>query len=164
VRIRLLLLAAAILLVGLAGPRPRAEQRKSKEKAKAAQTIPVAARVWRSLTTGKEYRVWVENERLNAEWVNIPPALVQGGAYIRSVCRRVGTRWIGTTRSYLPCETQEGGKQVSNWCHLLTKIEIDSVAAERIRGRAEGLRRFDCQRCKILETVWKDFEWVPKEQ
>ncbi len=50
-----------------------------------------------------------------------------------------------------------------NWCHLVTKIEFDNVGADRITGRGEGLRRFDCANCKILETAWVNFEWVPKE-
>ncbi len=118
--------------------------------------------VWRSLTTGKEYRVRMGSQVLYAEWVNIPPQLAQRGAYIRTECRRVGAKWVGTSRSYLPCDTIEGKKRVTNWCHLLTKIEIDTVTDKRIAGRGEGLKRFDCQRCKILETVWKAFEWVPK--
>lgn len=122
-----------------------------------------SGRVWRSLTTGKEYRVRVESQILRAEWVNIPAALRQHGAYIRSECRRAGSKWVGTSRSYLPCTLSEGGKEeIGNWCRLLTRIEIDAVTESTITGRAEGLKRFDCRSCRILETVWKDFQWVPK--
>ena len=124
---------------------------------------PTSARVWCSQTTGKEYRVWIENERLHAEWLNIPPEIAQRGAYIRTECRHVGQSWIGTSQSYLPCETTENGKHVRNWCHVKTKTEFNHVGANLMTGRSEGLRRFDCQKCKVLETVWKDFEWVPKE-
>lgn len=141
-----------------------AQQVKPPNKTRPAQVTHPPAQVWRSLTTGKEYSVRVDGGTLYAEWVNIPPALTQRGAYIRSECRRVGTRWVGISRSYLPCDTMEGNKRVQNWCNLLTKIEVDSISADRIIGRAEGLRRFDCERCKILETVWKDFEWVPKPE
>jgi hypothetical protein len=122
------------------------------------------ARVWRSLTTGKEYSVRVAGQTVYAEWVNIPPALVQGGAYIRSECRRVGTRWVGISRSHLPCDTMEGARRVQNWCTLATRIEIDSMTTDRITGRAEALRRFDCERCRILEKAWAKFEWVPKTE
>ena len=124
---------------------------------------PAAARVWRSQTTGKEYRVWIENERVHAEWVNIPPEIARRGAYIRTECRHVGESWIGTSQSYLPCDTTENGKRVSNWCRVVTKTEFDHIGANRMTGRSEGLRRFDCAGCRVLETVWKDFEWVPKE-
>jgi hypothetical protein len=127
---------------------------------------PAAARVWRSQTTGKEYRVWIENERLHAVWTNVPAELVQGGAYIRTECQRVGTRWIGSSQTYLPfpCGTTQNRNHVGKWCHVLTKIEFRRVEVDRITGSAEGYRRFDCESCKIVESVMKDFEWVPKEQ
>ncbi len=106
----------------------------------------------------------VNGRTLQAEWVNIPPALVQGRAYIRSECRRVGNRWVGTSRSHLPCDTMEGTRRVQNWCNLVTGIEIDSLTPDRISGRAEAIRRFDCERCRILEKVWAKFEWVPKSR
>jgi hypothetical protein len=126
---------------------------------------PASARVWKSQTTGKEYLVWVENERLRAEWTNLPPEFAQEGAYIRTECRRVGTQWIGTSHCFLPfpCETSEKGKKVTKWCRLTTRIEFSRVEADRMTGRAEGFLRFDCDRCRILESVMKDFEWTPKE-
>lgn len=119
--------------------------------------------IWISETTGREYRVRVEKERLYAEWVDMPSALFQHGAYIRTECRRVGKQWVGTSHSYLPCTAGDAGKeQVSNWCRILTKIEFESVTAERITGRGEGLKRFDCKNCKVLETRWLNFAWVHK--
>ena len=47
-------------------------------------------KLWKSETTGKEYRVQVDRGRFYAEWVNIPPESAKRGAYIRSECRRVG--------------------------------------------------------------------------
>ena len=125
---------------------------------------PAAARVWRSQTTGKEYRVWIENDRLLAVWTNVPAELAQGGAYIRTECQRVGTRWIGSSQTYLPfpCGRTEHGKRVGKWCRVLTKIEFRRVEADRITGSAEGYRRFDCETCKIVESVMKDFVWTPK--
>lgn len=140
------------------------QEAKPSAKTRPPQVTRPPAQVWRSLTTGKEYSVRISGQTLFAEWVNIPPPLVQGGAYIRSECRRVGARWVGISRSYLPCDTMEGNRRVKNWCNLLTKIEIDSMTADRIKGRAEALRRFDCERCRILEKVWANFDWVPKPQ
>lgn len=108
--------------------------------------------------------MWIENERFHAEWVNIPLPSAKKGAYIRSECRRVGSKWIGTSHSYLPCESVEENKAVRNWCRLLTRIEIDTVAADRITGRGEGARKFDCRTCKVLETYWANFVWVPQQQ
>lgn len=157
------LLACVVTFPQLSAKRLEAQQAKASAPKALKKEAPAPARVWRSLTTGKEYRVRVEGQSLYAEWVNIPPALAERGAYIRSECRRVGTKWIGTSRSYLPCTLTEGGKeQIRNWCRLLTRIEIDAATETTITGRAEGLRRFDCKTCKILETVWKDFRWIPK--
>ena len=141
-----------------------AQQVKPPNKTRPPQVTRPPAQVWRSLTTGKEYSVRVDGQTLYAEWVNVPPPLVQGGAFIRSECRRVGTRWVGISRSYLPCDTMEGNRRVQNWCNLVTRIEIDSMTADRITGRAEALRRFDCERCRIIEKVWAKFEWVPKAE
>lgn len=153
-----------VILVLFASGLSAAWQAKPPGKTGQFPVPPASARVWRSQTTGKEYRVWIENERLHAEWVNVPPELAQRGAYTRTECRHVGTRWIGTSQSRLPCETTENGKHVSNWCQVATKIEFDRVGANHMAGRGEALRRFDCAACRVLETVWKDFEWVPKEQ
>ena len=57
----------------------------------------------------------------------------------------------------------ENGKRVGKWCRVLTKIEFRRVEADRITGSAEGYRRFDCERCKIVESVMKDFVWTPKD-
>jgi hypothetical protein len=106
----------------------------------------------------------MDKDRLHTEWVNLPPALAQAGAYVHSESRRAGTKWIGTVRSYLPCETRESDKRLSNRCHLETRIEIDSMTADRITGRAQALRKFDCKACRVIETAWADFVWTPKEQ
>lgn len=129
-----------------------------------ALPVPASGRVWKSVTTGKEYRVRLERDLLHAEWINISPALAKGGAYIRSELRRAGTKWAGTSRLHLPCESVEDNKPVRNWCLLETRIEIDAITSDRITGRGESLRRFDCRVCKILETRWAKFEWVPEGQ
>ena len=127
-------------------------------------TAPASAQVWWSTTTGREYRVWIDKDIVHTEWISLPPALAQGGAYVRSESRRVGSKWIGTVRSYLPCETTESNAHISNRCHLETKIEIDSMTADRITGRAQAIRRFDCKACRVIEAAWADFVWIPQEQ
>ena len=137
-----------------------AQQPKPQAAASTSQTFPA---LWKSETTGKEYRVQVDKDRFSAEWVNIPPESVKQGAYIRSECRRVGSKWIGTSRIHLPCAAGEGAKEhIVNTCRLQLRIEIDSVQADRIVGRGETLKRFDCKSCKVDETGWGDFVWVPK--
>ena len=117
---------------------------------------------WISATTRNVYRVRVKGNTLVAEWVNVPATEAGKGAYIRTECHRAGKRWIGTTSSFLRCETATGqGKPYSNWCHILTRTEIFDVSAGRIAGRAEALKRFDCRRCVALEKEWKSFTWSP---
>lgn len=123
------------------------------------------ARVWKSQTTGHEYRVSIQGDVLRAEWVNLPADLIRQGAYVRTECRRAGNRWIGTTRSRqpLPCTevTTPEGRHPTAWCSLVTRTEIDSIAPDRISGRAQAAVRLDCQACKLLDAEWKDFVWTP---
>lgn len=161
-RLRLLACAGALVLL-LAPLEWAAGQAAQSKKAAAASAVSASARIWKSETTGKEFRVWTEEGVFHAEWVNIPLRLAKGGAYIHSELRRTGPKWAGTSKLHLPCESVEDHKPVSNWCSLETKIEIAGQTAERISGRGESLKRFDCRVCKILEAGWADFEWVPKK-
>src|SRR5579863_3936739 len=121
--------------------------------------------MWKSQSTGNVYRVRVEGQTLYAEWVDLPPGYAAHGAYIHTECRRAGDKWIGTSRSLLPCMKQANGKdQVANWCPLLTRTEIDTMTPERITGHAESLRNSDCSTCKVLEKGWVGFVWVPVKQ
>lgn len=105
----------------------------------------------------------VENDVFHAEWLNVSPELAAHGAFIRSECKRHGAKWVGTSTSYLPCTLgKDANPSLDNWCHLKTKIEITSVTADGISGQGETLVRFDCKKCKILESRMKDFLWRPR--
>jgi len=118
--------------------------------------------VWRSLTTGKEYFVRMDKSHFYAQWVNLPPVSKQHGAYIHTVCEPKGSKWAGTSDIYMPCVVGEGkDDKVTNTCHLSLKIEIDSISKDRITGRAQTLKKFNCAACKVVEAGWADFEWVP---
>lgn len=117
--------------------------------------------VWKSQTTGHEYRVRADKERFYAEWINQPAAQAKHKAYIRSEAFRSGSKWVGVSRSFLPCAT-DVRSAVNNWCHLVTRIEIDSMSSDKITGRGDTLKNFDCHTCRILETGWRDFVWIPK--
>lgn len=124
---------------------------------------PSSYSAWKSQTTGNEYRVRVEADTFRAEWSNVPADVAGHGGYIRTECKRVGSKWIGTTRSLLPCTAGSGpSAKILNWCPLVTRTEIDSIAPDRITGRAQAVHRSDCESCKLLETVWRDFVWAPK--
>ncbi len=171
--LRRIVMAFGIMFIGLAGHptvprlgglRVTAQEAKLPVHSKTAKAPSGTSSIWKSQTTGKEYRVRVENERFSAEWVNIPHDLVLHGAYIRTECRHSGSKWIGTSRSYLPCALGQGAKErIANWCRLLTRFEVESISRDSIKGRGESLKRFDCEHCKVLETVWGNFTWVPKQ-
>jgi hypothetical protein len=146
---------AALLLAGsLSGAQPQVARSSGSET------------VWKSETTGHEYRVRIEGDVLRAEWANVPPEMGRQGAYVRTECRKVGTRWVGTTRSrlLLPCTevSTPDGHHPSAWCSLVTRTEIDTISADRITGRAQAPKHLDCQACKLLDADWKDFTWTPK--
>jgi hypothetical protein len=139
----------------------QARQPRKPAAAQAQKLAPVPGRMWKSQTTGHEFRVWTEDSRFHAEWTNIPPASAAKGAYIRTVCRRAGEKWVGESQSYLPCVAGEGkNEHLMNFCHVTTGFEIDSMTASRIDGRTEALKRFDCAKCQVLEKEWKPFVWV----
>jgi hypothetical protein len=149
-------LAASLLQCGLLIAR--------QTTATAAETTKASSySTWKSQTTGNEYRVRIEADTFRAEWTNVPADVAGHGGYIRTECKRVGSKWIGTTRSLLPCTAGSGpNAKIVNWCPLVTRTEIDSIAPDRITGRAQAVHRSDCESCKLLETVWKDFVWAPK--
>lgn len=162
---RSLALLLAAFLITTAMPHLHGQEARKPSPEQAQKIAPVPSRVWKSETSGREYRVWMENQRFHAEWVNIPAEFVAQGAYIRTVCWRAGQKWIGESRSYRPCSVGEGKEEhIANWCHVTTGFELDSVTENRISGRGEGLKRFDCRKCQVIEKVWKSFVWVPKPQ
>jgi hypothetical protein len=115
--------------------------------------------VWKSVSTGKEYRVKVEGDRFTAEWSNIPSQAAKQGAYIRSECRRTGSRWIGTSRILLGCPLPDGKTKM---CPMILRFEVDFVSPDRISGGGEILRDFDCSTCGVRQTGWGPFTWTPK--
>lgn len=119
--------------------------------------------VWKSETSGNEYRVSVEGDVVRSEWINLPADLAKQGVFLHTECHRMGSKWVGVADSRLPCSVGSGSDaRVIRWCDLRTRFEIDSIAAGRITGRGEGIKRVDCGQCQVLESGWKDFVWIPK--
>jgi hypothetical protein len=137
-------------------------ENQSAPKATGTKSVNKAAafpQVWKSATTGKEYRVKIDGDRITAEWLNLPPQAAQQGAYIRSECRRSGTRWIGTSRVLLPCGLPDGKTKM---CPMMLRFEVDYISPERITGGGETLKDFDCGSCEVRRTGWGPFSWTPK--
>lgn len=124
--------------------------------------VPAHSVVWRSQTSGNEYRVTIAGTTFQAERVNIPKDSTHQGAYVRTTARRQGQKWIGKTQIFLPCALGHG--PVINKCHLTMGFEITEMKPDLIRGRIENpdLNQFDCKSCNVPKTEWKDFVWVPK--
>ena len=127
-------------------------------------SAPAKGTVWKSETTGKEYRVWTDKDQLHAEWANIPPEFAARGAYIRSLGERKGEKWVGQSETNLPCLVGEGQQaHIANFCQLTAGFEIDSMSATKIEGRGEYKRISDCAKCQVILKEWKPFVWVPKK-
>lgn len=141
-----------------------AQQTGSPAARTAPAPLPASAPLWKSQTSGNEFRVQVEGTTFRAERVNIPKDSAHEGAYVRTAARRQGSKWIGKTEIFLPCAIEHG--PVINRCHLVMGFEITEMSADRIRGRIEDpdLKQFDCKSCNAPKTTWKDFVWVPKKQ
>jgi hypothetical protein len=54
------------------------------------------------------------------------------------------------------------GKDVK-LCSLTVRFEVDSIAPDKITGHSEVLHAFDQNTCKVQETKWGDFTWIPKK-
>jgi hypothetical protein len=159
-KIHFALLACGIAILGWACS--SAISRKPSQRSSSAGQAEKLPDVWRSLTTGKEYFVRTDKSHIYAQWVNLPPAAAKHGAYIHSACKLVGLKWAGTSDIFMPCAVGEGkNAKIANTCHLTLKIEIDSVTKDKITGRGQTLRKFNCGACKTTETGWANFEWVP---
>lgn len=117
--------------------------------------------MWVSQTTGKQFRVTLDGDVFRAEWLNVPAVWAAHGAFMRTECKRQGKKWVGTSLSYMPWTSQTGSKsKVENWCHLQTKFEVDSMTATSISGRGESVKKFDSQKCQVLESGTAAFRWT----
>ena len=150
-------LACGLALLGFARPLKA-------QKTGSPASTQSASGMWKSQTTGNEYRVEIEGETLKAERMDLPKDSVHEGAYVRTTARHQGPKWIGKTQIFLPCALGHG--PVINKCHLTMSFEITEMGPDLIRGRIENpdLNQFDCKSCNAPKTEWKDFVWVPKKQ
>ena len=156
---RVIILVCGILATGSLQLSSKAQTAPKPEGTKSAAKATARPQIWKSATTGKEYRVQIEGDHLTAVWSNIPPEAAQQGAYIRSDCRRSGTKWVGTSRILLPCPLPDGKTKM---CPLLLRFEVDFTSSDRITGGGEILRDFDCGSCEVRKTGWGPFSWAPK--
>ncbi len=164
-KIRRILVAAALAIAflgraDLAVQNPQGSGPKTQKPAQAPR-----GEIWKSETTGKLFRVRIEKNIFHSDCVSLDPELTRKGAHIRARLSHVGSKWRGTSDIYLPCAVGESATAaISNWCRMTMGMEVDSMTADRITGQIEDPKRgaFDCQHCKVTQTVWKPFVWVRK--
>jgi hypothetical protein len=127
-------------------------------------TLGKLPKIWSSEITKHDFRVEVANDVFRAEWVNIPAAAAKQGAYIHTECRRTGAKWEGTSRiSMLFAVPGAPAGKDTKLCSLTVRFEVDSITPERISGHSEALRSFDVNTCRVQESKWGEFTWVPKK-
>ena len=121
-------------------------------------------KIWRSDSTQHEFRVDVTNDLFHAEWVNIPPAAAKRGAYIRTECRRTGSKWVGSSsvNMLFAIPGAPTGKD-TKLCSFTVRFEVDSLSAEKITGHSESIHAFDVNACRAEQTKWAEFTWIPKK-
>jgi len=127
-------------------------------------TIGQLPKLWRSETTQHDFRVEVTKDMFRAEWVNLPPAAAKQGAYIHTECRRAGSKWVGRSSVNMLFNIlgAPAGKE-TKMCNLTMRFEVDSVSPEKITGHSEALHSFDVNSCRVDQTSWGEFTWVPKK-
>ena len=159
-----LTLVGVAVLAGFSGPAAGGQKSKTPAQKPAAASAPAPGKIWVSQTSNHEFRVKIENDLFTAEWINVPPTSAKLGAYIHTECRRLGTRWIGTSRVLLPCaKSGEAPGKITHACPMMLRFEVEKISPERISGRGETLKEFDCERCEVRQTGWATFVWVPKK-
>src|SRR5713226_2147588 len=130
-------------------------------------------KLWTSVTSGRDFKLRVDGDYIYTEWINLPLQLQTTAAFMRSELKRVGDKWVGKSRSYLPYEYKsayfdfwKNGQTVGtsnvNWCQLEFDFEIDSLTDSRIEGRGMVFTSFDAKKCKPGKMEWKTFTWIPK--
>jgi hypothetical protein len=160
-----LVLIAGVMLAGFSIPAARGQKKEPPARKEASTSAPALAKIWKSQSSNHEFRVKVENDLFTAEWVNLPPVSAKLGAYIRHECRRAGTKWIGISRMLLPCARPgEAPGKITHTCPMTLRFEVDEITPERISGRGESLKDFNCETCQVRQTGWARYVWVPKKQ
>jgi len=121
-------------------------------------------KIWHIDGKHKDFRVQVTNDLFRADWVNIPPDAAKQGAYIHTECRRLGTKWVGTSSVYQAAAiSKDPAVKTTKMCHLTIRFEVDSITPEKITFHSEAMRNFDPAKCQLLQTAWEEFSWVPKK-
>lgn len=131
-------------------PRPTKQEPAAPKRAR--QEPGQISHMWHSVGTLYDFRVQMTNDLFHAEWVNIPPADGRQGAYIRTDCRRKGTKWVGSSNANLafPLRKVRGEKIPSTasspfnsrWIRFQRK---KSLATQRVR-RKSTLTSATCRR------------------
>ncbi len=121
-------------------------------------------KVWHSETTKHDFQVEVTKDVFHAEWINLPAESAKRGAYIHTECRRTGSKWVGNSDISLLVALPDAPAGVdSKICKFNIRFEVDSVSPDKITGQGESLRSFDVATCRVNETKWAPFTWVPKK-
>jgi len=119
-------------------------------------------KVWTSLTTGRDFKVRIEEDYIYTEWINLPPQLQTTSAFMRSELKKDGDRWVGKVRSLLPYEYKTWGVESVKWCTVEVQFEIDKLTEIRIEGRGMRAKSFDAKKCNTGQLEWQSFTWIPK--
>jgi hypothetical protein len=117
-------------------------------------------RIWTSLSSGKDYRVRLDGDYIYTEWTNIP-ASWGPSAFGRGELKKAGVIWTGHGRNQIPCQYYAR----INWINVDIEMEITSMTATRIEGRAKNYAGgFNCRTQKPKgEPTWTTFTWIPKQ-
>ncbi len=152
---------AALLLFTVAAQNPAAPPQSGVAPDTDFARIP---KIWHSETTKHDFRVEVTKDLFRAEWVNLPAESAKKGAFIHTECRRTGSKWVGNSNiNMLVALPDAPGGVDSKLCKITIRFEVDSVSPEKISGQGESLHSFDPVACRVNETKWAPFTWVPKK-
>ena len=163
---RLWTLVAVLLALSASGVFAAQKTSAAPKPAAAAAKVDFSKlpKVWHSDATKHDFRVEVTNELFRADWINVPPLAAKQGAHIHTECRKTGAKWVGTSdiKMLFAVPNAPPGSD-TKLCSFNVRFEVDSITPLKISGHSDALHGFDVSTCRVQQTKWAEFSYVPKK-
>lgn len=130
---------------------------------KTPSAIPPRGRIWTSLVSGHDYKVWSDGDYIYTEWVNIPVE-GQGILFGRSELKKdTDGHWRGKYHTAVPVQLSTLDGLKSKLCRIEADIELTSISESRIEGITTRWDSVSFRSCEPKHLKRSSFTWIPKD-